>query len=325
MKINSAQPAYGSAEFDRAIRRRNTTRSYVFLNYKERVLARYRSWLFVPANRPDRITKAFASGADAVIMDLEDACPPAEKVAARAAVADAARRQTGARAFVRINAAATSSALADLTEVVVPGLAGVMLPKSETLAGLQAIDWAIGQLEAQQSMTIGSVELLPLIESALGIVDLSEIARSELQRIHRLTFGAGDMTLDLGARWTPDEAELFPFRTSLVAVSRAAGLEPPIDTVWPWISDHEGLQRCLAQSNNLGFSGKLLIHPNHVGVTNEVFTPSEETIAYAKRVIAAAAEAEAAGQGAFQLDGLLVDHVNVVQARRILESSGVLK
>lgn len=285
-------------------------------------MARFRSWLFVPANRPDRVAKAFASGADAVIMDLEDACPPAEKEAARAVVAEAARNQRRALPFVRINAASTSLALADLSAVVVPGLAGVVLPKAETVGMLAAVDWAISQLEMRHGMLIGSVELVPLIESALGMVDMALLARSGLARIRRMTFGAGDLTLDLNARWTDQESELLPLRVSLVAASRAAGLEPPIDTVWPAISDPAGLQRCLGLASDLGFAGKLLIHPAQVAPANDAFLPTPEAVAHATRVVAAAAEAEAAGQGAFQLDGRLVDHVIVLQARRVIEASG---
>jgi len=284
-------------------------------------LARSRSWLFVPANRPDRVAKAFASGADAVIMDLEDACPQSEKEPSRAVVAKAVERPTAARAYVRINAATTSLALADLTAVIIPGLTGVVLPKAESLGVLQSIDWAMRQIEGQRGMTVGAVELMPLVESALGIVDLAQIARAALPRIRRLTFGAGDLTLDLGVRWTENESELLPIRMGLVAASRAAGLEPPIDTPWPAITDATGYLRCLMQVRDLGFGGKLLIHPNQVNAANETFMPSAEAIAYAKRVLAVAAEAETLGRGAFQLDGRLIDHVNVVQARRVLEAA----
>lgn len=286
-------------------------------------MAGCRSWLFVPANRPDRVVKAFASGADAVIMDLEDACPPAEKEKSRSVVAEMAQRQKGARAFVRINAASTPLALGDLAAVIVPGLAGVVLPKSESLGMLQAVDWAMAQIEVQRGLAVGTVELMPLIESALGLVDVAVIARAGLPRMHRMTFGAGDLSLDLGIRWTAHESELAPARMALVAASRAAGLAPPIDTPWPAISDAAGYQRCLAQISGVGFAGKLLIHPGQVEAANKAFMPSVDAINYAKRVIAAGAEAEAAGRGAFQLDGRLIDRVNLVQAHRILEASGI--
>ena len=292
---------------------------------RDETLPQLRSWLFVPANRPDRVAKAFESGADAVIMDLEDACPASEKESARVFVADAVRAYKRAAAFVRINAGTTSLALADLSAVMVPGLVGVMLPKAETTAMLEAVAWTMGQLEMQRGMPVGSVELVPLVESALGMVDLTPLARSGLRRVRRMTFGAGDLTLDLGTHWTTQEAELLPFRIAMVAASRAAGLDPPIDTVWPAISDGEGLLNCLASASGLGFAGKLLIHPSQVSATNEAFTPSAEAVAHARRVISAAAEAEVAGQGAFQLDGRIVDHVIILQARRVLDANEELQ
>lgn len=281
-----------------------------------------RSWLFVPANRPDRVAKAFAGAADAIIMDLEDACPVAEKEAAREHVAEAAHAFGGQRCFVRINAASTALALADLEAAVVPGVAGVMLPKAERVADLRAVDWAIGQLEHRRVLPAGTVELIPLIETGLGVSDVSEIARSPIARIRRLTFGAGDLTVDLGMRWTEDEAELAAVRLGLVTASRAAGLEAPIDTVFPGIADPEGFSRSAERAHDMGFAGKLLIHPSQIDIAHASLTPGTEAVTRAKRVLAAAAEAEAAGHGAFQLDGRLMDHVSVVQARRVLAASG---
>lgn len=276
----------------------------------------------MPANRPDRVAKAFAGAADAVIMDLEDACPPTEKEAARANVADAAATHGGPRCFVRINAASTPLGLADLEAVVVPGMAGVVLPKAETAAELHAVDWAMGQIEGRRAMPAASVELIPLIETGLGVADMTALARTGVPRIRRMTFGAGDLTTDLGMRWTSDEAELASVRLGLVAASRAGGLETPIDTVWPGIADAEGFTRSAGRARDTGYVGKLLIHPSQVEPAHAAFTPTVEAIERARRVLAAAADAAAAGQGAFQLDGRLMDHVSVVQARRVLAASG---
>lgn len=283
---------------------------------------RLRSWLFVPANRRDRVDKAFAGDADAVIMDLEDACPASEKAVARSVVADVVRRHGGARCYVRINDASTPLALADLEAAVAPGVTGIMLPKAETVGMLQAIDWAIGQLETRHDLAAGTVELMPLVETGTGVVDIAQLARSGIARIRRLTFGAGDLTVDLGMQWTTDEAELAPIRAALVTASRAGGLAAPVDTVWPGISDVEGFGRCLARASAMGFAGKLLIHPNQVAAANATFTPSDAAVFEARRVLAAAAQAEELGQGAFQLDGRLLDHVSVVRARRVLETIG---
>ncbi|MDQ2763440.1 MAG: CoA ester lyase [Pseudomonadota bacterium] len=281
-----------------------------------------RSWLFVPANREGRVAKAFATNADVVIMDLEDACPEAEKEAAREIVAHAASEHGGARCFVRMNAARTRFALGDLESVVVPGLAGIVIPKAERVSDLQAIDWALEQLEQRRGLAAGAIEIVPLVETALGVCELSSIARCGLPRIRQLTFGAGDLTTDLGIRWTRDEGELATVRASIVTASRAGGLEPPIDTVWPGIADTQGLTLSLNRTREAGFAGKLIIHPSQIDPTNSTLAPTPEEVAFAHRVLEAAVASEAAGQGAFQLDGRLMDNVSVVRARRTIASHG---
>ena len=288
----------------------------------ERSVPSRRSWLFVPANREDRIAKAFATSADAVLMDLEDACPEADKASARRLVADAAAANGGRRCFVRINSAQTRHALDDLEAVVVEGLAGVMLPKAETAAGIHAISWVLDQLEMRRGLERGSIELIPLVETAIGVCNMTEIARCHIERVRRLTFGAGDLTTDLGTAWTRDEGELSQVRTTIVTASRAGRLEPPIDTVWPGIADADGLALSLSRARSMGFGGKLLIHPSQVDTANSALSPTEEEISHARRVLEAAAAAQAEGMGAFQLDGRLMDHVSVVRARRTLTSIG---
>ena len=282
-----------------------------------------RSWLFVPANRADRVAKAFATNTHAVIMDLEDACPESEKEAARAVVAQAAAdTHGGPRCYVRINAAQTRFALGDIEAVAMRGVAGVVLPKAERISDLQAIDWALEQFEVRRDLPRGSIEMIPLIETALGVSEVNAIARCGIARIRQLTFGAGDLTTDLGVRWTRAEEELSYVRAKIVIASRAGGLEPPIDTVWPGISDADGMDLSLDRARSMGFAGKLLIHPSQVDATNSALAPTRQEIATARRVLEAAATAEVAGQGAFQLDGKLMDHVSVVRARRTLSEIG---
>jgi citrate lyase subunit beta / citryl-CoA lyase len=286
------------------------------------LVSSHRSWLFVPGNRTDRISKAFSSAADAVIIDLEDACPEAEKVTARGNAAAAAAANPGSRCFVRINSAETMFGLGDLEEVAVAGLAGILLPKAETASRLEAIDWVLGQLEAARGLPTGAIELLPLIETAKGVCNMVAIACCGLPRVRRLTFGAGDFTTDLGIDWSREERELESLRAALVTASRAGGLEPPVDTIWPTIADAEGLGRSLTQARQMGFAGKAVIHPSHVAAANAAFAPSQAAIAMANRVLEAAAAAERDGQGAFQMDGRLMDHVSVVWARRVLAQIG---
>ena len=169
-----------------------------------------RSMLFVPGNHPRRLAKAFDCGADAVIIDLEDAVPASDKAAARIAAAGTVAASRNVAAYVRVNSWAGHDWRADLAEIVRPGLAGVVLPKAETVEELIAVDSGIAALETERSMVAGSVELLPLIESARGVESLSAIAGA-CPRIGRLSFGVADYSLDLGLLPSPDEAELDSF------------------------------------------------------------------------------------------------------------------
>ena len=166
-----------------------------------------RSMLFVPGNHPRRLAKAFDCGADAVIIDLEDAVPASDKAAARIAAAEAVVASRGVAACVRVNAWASPDWRADLAAVVRPGLAAVVLPKTETAEELIAVDAGIAALETERGMAVGSVGLLPLIESARGVESLGAIAGA-CPRIRRLSFGVADYSLDLGLLPSPDEAEL---------------------------------------------------------------------------------------------------------------------
>lgn len=277
-----------------------------------------RSWLYVPGNRLDRVAKAFATDCDAVIVDLEDACPAAEKASARIALAQQTAEWPAGRGYVRINACDTDLALADLDGLVRPGVAGIILPKSETAEQLRAVDWVIGQLEKQRSVTPGGVRLIPLIETAAGIIAVNSIAREAPARVRQLMFGAGDLTADLGIAWTAAESELADARSKLVLASRGGRLERPIDTPWPHVADVDGLARSIETARTMGFGGKAAIHPGQLGLIATGFQPTEEECASARRVLAAYAASERSGSGAFLLDGRLVDYVSVVNARRIL-------
>jgi citrate lyase subunit beta/citryl-CoA lyase len=172
-------------------------------------------------------------------------------------------------------------------------------------------------LERQNGLTQGHVDLIPIIETAAGFTSLETIARAKT-RVRRLAFGAGDFTLDLGITWSRDELELLPYRSAFVAVSRAAGLEAPIDTVWVDLKDAEGFARSSARGRALGFQGKLCIHPDQVPVANQSFSPDEQAVAQARRVIAAFDQAEAQGLASIQLDGRFIDYPIVHAARRVV-------
>jgi citrate lyase subunit beta/citryl-CoA lyase len=272
-------------------------------------LASARSFLFVPANRPERFAKALTSGADAVIIDLEDAVAPADKPAARGQLTDGFAQLNPAdraRLVVRLNALGTpfhDDDLSLLQQLAAQGLAGVMVPKAETVDGLRRVSDAIGP----------ACGLLPLIESVAGL-DAADALASAPQ-VLRLAFGNLDFQADLGLTCGPDEAELVPVRLAVVLAARRALLPLPVDGVTPGTQDMEQLQRDAARALRGGFGGKLCIHPIQVAGVNAAFSPSAAQLEWARRVLAAF---EAAGGGVFSLDGRMVDAPVVRLAQRTL-------
>ena len=270
-------------------------------------LASARSFLFVPASRPERFAKALAAGADAVIIDLEDAVAPTDKDCAREqlrggfAQISAADR---ARLVVRINASGTPWQDADLQllqALAAQGLAGVMVPKAESVPTLAHMAGVLGQACA----------LLPQIESVAGLDQVDALAAAP--QVLRLVFGNLDFQADLGLACAPEEAELLPVRLALVLATRRAGLAAAVDGVTPGTQDSAQLQADAARSRRGGFGAKLCIHPAQVALVNQAFAPSAQELAWAQRVLAACA---AAGGGVVSLDGRMVDSPVVRLAQR---------
>ena len=284
----------------------------------------FRSLLFAPGNHARRVEKSLTLDADVVILDLEDAVVVAEKEATRAKVVAAFQTPRRALGYVRINAFDTPFCFDDLQAVVAPGIDGILLPKVESPGQLVAVDWAVAALERARGLREGGIDLVPIIETGRGMAGLRDIARSGT-RVRRLSFGAGDYTLDLGMRWTFGERELDHARTAIVVESRAAGLEPPVDTVFIHLGQPDVLRRSAELARDLGFQGKLCIHPEQVGPVNETFTPTGEETAKAERHVAAFEEAEARGSASIQVDGYFIDYPIVEQARRTLRIAQALR
>ena len=267
-----------------------------------------RTLLFVPATRPERFAKALASGADAVIVDLEDAVAPEDKLAARAALAawlDAATPASDAPAlWVRINAAETPWFEGDLMLVAKPGVAGVMLPKAEGDAAIAIVRAA------------GARAVMPLIESAAGFEQLREIASAP--GVERLAFGSIDLQVDLGMRDALED-ELLWFRTQVVLASRLAGLAAPVDGVSTAIDDAELIRTDVLRARRLGFGAKLCIHPKQIEPVRTHFAPSAAELAWAQRVLAADA---ASGGAAVSVDGKMVDKPVMLRAQAIVQEAG---
>jgi len=280
-----------------------------------------RTWLFAPGNHARKVEKVFGVGADVAILDLEDAVAVAEKVAAREAVAAALALPRACRAYVRVNALDTGLTFGDLEGVVGPGLDGIVLPKVERAADLQMVDWVIGALEQKRGLTPGDIDLMPILETGRGIAGAREICSAfggAGGRLKRVSFGAGDYTRDMGMEWTMTEHEIDPARAEAVLASRINDLEPPVDTVFIHIRAHDAFRASCARVRQSGFQGKLCIHPDQVGLANAAFTPSDDEVAWARKVVTAFGEAEAAGSASIQVEGYFVDYPIVEKARRVV-------
>lgn len=277
----------------------------------------FRTMLFSPGDHARKVAKVFDAGADAVILDLEDAVAVSAKAAARAPVVEALARPRTCKAYVRVNAMETVFAYGDFSSVVGPGLDGVVLPKAETADQLKTADWLLTALERTHGLTPGAIDLIPIVETAKGQRELGALARAT-PRVKRLAFGAGDYTLDLGMRWTLGEDELAAPRAAMVMESRAAEIEPPIDTVFIHLNEDAALQASAERARDLGFQGKLCIHPKQIAAANAVFTPTADAVAYARKVVAAFDAAEAAGSASIQIEGYFVDYPIVEKARRTI-------
>ena len=291
-----------------------------------------RTFLFAPGNHPRRVEKALSLGADAVILDLEDAVAVAEKVATRKTIVEALSKPRTCKGYVRVNAIGTQWCLGDVTEVVRPGVDGIVLPKVESAADLRTIDWLITNLERERGLPPGGIDLMPIIETAAGFSRLDRIfgARSLKDyggpwRVKRMTFGAADFTNDVGMTWTAGEEELTPLRINLVVASRAAGIEPPVDTVWVNLKDAAGMRASVERSLRLGFQGRMCIHPDQVKVVNEVFTPTAEEAARAQKIVDAFKAAEASGVASIQVDGAFVDYPVFHRAERMLATLAAIR
>lgn len=281
-----------------------------------------RTLLFAPANHPRHVEKALSGAADGAILDIEDAVAVAEKPAARLAARRALEARgtvsDGPKAYVRVNGLTTPYAYDDMRIVVGPGLDGIVLPKTESAAQLATVDWLLTQLERAAGLPVGHIDLMPIIETAAGIAHLREIA-SASARVRRLNFGAGDFSLDTNMTWTAGHEGILSARIQVVVESRAAGLEPPVDTVYARLDDMDGLAGEAEQAKRLGFQGKACIHPKQVEIVNAIFTPTAEEMATAERIVGAFERAEADGIASLQLGGQFIDYPVAQRARRTLE------
>jgi len=285
-----------------------------------------RTALFVPGNRPDRVDKAVNSGADAVIIDLEDAVAFGEKEESRPMVRDKILEYVDRKIIVRVNAMDTKFFQGDLNEVIVPGLGCIIVPKVEQVDHIHEINGHLLHTERERGLAPGTISIIPLIESAKAVQNIFQIVseKTDPPRLFTVAFGAADYTLDMGIEMTKGGEELWYPRSRISIACRAADVEPPLDTPFMIdLKDMGALKADIKRAKQLGFQGKLCIHPNQIEPCHTIFSPSKEEILYAERVVQAFEEAEAQGIAAIQLDGKFIDYAVVEKSRRVLELAAV--
>jgi citrate lyase subunit beta/citryl-CoA lyase len=289
-----------------------------------------RSLLFVPGNRTEWMPKAARAGADAVVFDLEGALPPADKETGRRAVADvvasAGTDPAQPALMVRVNHVRSEQWRADLDRVVVEGLHAVLLPQVAGLADVQQVVEELDALEHRRGLPSGSIGLDPLMETPQAIRQAYEIAACS-PRIAYMGAGVskrGDIARTIGYRWSEEGAETLYFRSKVLLDVRAAGVTNPLSGMWGDIEDLDGLRRFTHQTAALGYDGMMVIHPSHVPIVNDAFSPSEADIELWTATLAAMEAAHEAGDGAIRFRGEVVDEAHVLSARQGLERAQLL-
>ncbi len=273
--------------------------------------------MFIPGNKDKHLQKAEDLDANVLIYDLEDAVTISEKEDARLKVSKIIQETNGKLKFARVNDRMTPYFIDDLLAIVQEGLTGIILPKVNAKEDIVIADYLLDSLEKKHQLPPGQISIVPLIETAAGLFHAYEVALSS-KRIHCLAFGAEDFKMDLQISSDIEGTELLYAKSKLVEVSRAAGIEAPIDTVYTDFRDEEGLRKEAQLGKRLGFQGKLLIHPNQIHIVNQVYSPSKDEMEEAKRIVQIYNEAKDRGEGAIQVDGKMVDIPVAERARKLL-------
>lgn len=277
-----------------------------------------RSLIFVPGNRANMLERARSFNADIIMVDLEDSVPPAEKANAKDLATEwvPVLRAEGQRVMVRVNSLDTGLTRTELEAVVSQHLYGVSLGKVESVWNIKDVDRVLTALEPAAGIQPGSIKIIPWIESAKAVWGAREIAESS-PRIVAIAFGAEDFTNDMGTERT-DAGEEVSVPRAMVPVAAKAGDVASLDSPYVNFQDRDGLRRDAKRGRQMGFTGKFAIHPSQLDTINEVFSPSEEEIEYARRVMEAWEQAESGGRGSLALDGRMVDVPVVKRAQNLL-------
>lgn len=282
----------------------------------------FRSLLSVPGNQPRMLEKAPGYGADALIIDLEDSVPDDRKEEARSIVREYISGSADETAnYVRVNALETGLLEDDLAAIVVPGLAGIQHPKTDSSDTIRTIDRTLARLEQERGLPIGSVEIIVSIESVAGVYRCYEIL-SAATRVGSCVVGVaenGDLQRDVGYAHSTSGIETLYIRSKVILEARHAGIVNPLDGVFSSLADMEGFEAEASLARQLGYRGKKVIHPKQIEPANRIFMPTPKEIDFHERVLAALDLAEREGKAATTVDGLMVDIAMAVNARRVLD------
>ena len=284
----------------------------------------WRSLLYVPTHQERFVSKAHTRGADAIILDLEDAVPPEQKDHARSLVQDAASQvgQAGADVVVRINQP-LSLAVRDVEAAVCPAVHALSLPKVESAAQVRMLDELVSEAETKAGMTSGHTLFLVLIESAEGLSAMAEIGTAS-SRVVAMTIGGEDLSADMGME-SGEDTLFLPKQMMIQACARARIMPIGVIGAIASLDDGDAYLEMARRSRRFGYVGSSCVHPRQVPILNQAFTPSEDEIAHATRVVESAAEAEKAGKGAIVLDGKMIDAPVVARAERTLARKAAIE
>jgi len=278
----------------------------------------FRTLMFVPGNQEKRIEKARTVPADALILDLEDSVPETEKGTARNIVSASIQKlaSEGLDIFVRVNSLSTPHCTIDIKAVVKKGLKGICLPKSESANDIHKAEAMIAEVEREIGIGEGSIGILALVETPKGIINAYQIAAAS-QRIIGITFGAEDFSLEMGVNRTKEGYEIEYPRMAIAVACHAASVQA-VDCVFTDVKDNEGLEAETKRIKQLGFQGKLVIHPDQVNPVNQIFTPSPEEIDHARKIVESFEKAVAQGSASVSVDGKMVDSPVAARAKNLI-------
>src|SRR5690625_992025 len=276
-----------------------------------------KSWFFIPGSKDKFLAKSTDLKADIIIFDLEDSVVQAEKAAAREKIMPWLNNpDIHSKKYVRVNELNSTYYIDDVKAVAGGHLDGVVLPKAAEADDIKILDYLLTVFEKQNNLKMNDIKIVPLIETGKGMMNAMEIASSP--RVEALAFGAEDYMLDVSIPGDNNQS-LLHARSTLVAASSAAGINPPVDSVFTDFKDEEGLRKASALSRGLGFQGRLVIHPKQIEAVNEVYAPTSSEVEEAEKIVDAFESSADEGEGAIEVEGKMIDPPVYERAKKLLK------